>query len=74
MDKPDSMPNGALNEFFYCDRYGLVRNYTMATDFYITAGQVERILSVLEEKIRFLEKSLYDKEKALGRVYSTSLE
>ena len=38
-------------EFFYCNKYGLVRNYKMETDFMISAKQVEEVLKRLDQAI-----------------------
>lgn len=61
----------ANDEFKLCDKYGLVRNYKMETDFMITAWQVEKCIEALEFRINALEEIL---KKGLPTVWLTREE
>lgn len=59
-------------EFPLCDKYKLIRNYKIETDYVITASQVEKVLVMLDERISTLHtivgiNELIEEKEALLR-------
>lgn len=63
-----SLVKTGAESFPLCEKYGLVKYYTIATDFVITAPQVEKLLRDIEAKIADLATHLKDQEKIISRL------
>ncbi len=61
-------------EFKMCDKYGLVRNYKMETDFMITAKQVEKLLGRVEDAMDSLRSVFKNQQQRSSLVHSSSLD